>query len=424
MTNINLTYKVAVIGAGQAGLAISYFLQKEDIKHIVLEENIIGYSWITQRWDSFKMNTPNWMTELPDMELPKEIREHFMTRDEFVTYLNNYAQRFELPILEKHKVIDVEKYENHFIVVAENKGNMHKIQADVVIIASGMMNESKFPKLAEKVPDNIVQFHASEYKNPNQLPDGDILVVGGGQSGCQIAEELALSGEKVYLASSKVPRAPRRYRGKDIMEWIDIMGIQDTSVNELNKNPKLNATQPQSSGVGLFGHTISYQSLNKSGVTILGSFKDIDDKTFYFADNSRENICFADDTSRMIKENIDLFLSKHPELETSIMEEDVADLPDIDCISASKFDEIHIMQSNITSIIWATGFGYDFSYLDTSLLDEKGVPKHVEGVIQTDNLYCIGFPWLRKKKSGLVYGVKEDAEVIVQKIKTANKILI
>lgn len=414
MTDTDYTYKVAVIGAGQAGLATSYFLQKAGIKHIVLEEHIIGHSWVSQRWDSFKMNTPNWMTELPGMQLPEEIRNHFMTKDEFVEYLTNYAQQFELPVLEKHKVLNIEKQRNLFTIIAENEGNTYKIQANTIVIASGTMNKPKFPAMAGKVQDHIVQLHASEYKNPNQLPNGSSLVVGGGQSGCQIAEELTLAGRKVYLASSKVPRAPRRYKGRDIMEWLDVMGIQDITVQQLRENPKLNATQPQSSGVGLLGHTVSYQFLNKSGVTILGTFKNIANGTFYFADNTKENIRFADDTSQMIKENINVFLKKHPELETGMEEEDFADLPDIDCVSASEHDQINIEQSNITSIIWATGFGYDFSYLDNSLLDDKGVPKHTDGILPTESLYCIGFPWLRKKKSGLVFGVQEDAEVITK----------
>lgn len=416
MININLTYKVAVIGAGQAGLATSYFLQKAGIKHLVLEENVIGHSWISQRWNSFKMNTPNWMTELPEMQLPEEIQEHFMTKNDFVDYLNNYAQQFQLPILEKHKVLNIEKHENHFIIVVENQEKTHKIQANTVVVASGIMNKPKFPVLANKVSDSILQFHASEYKSPNQLPNGNILVVGGGQSGCQIAEELALSGRKIYLASSKVPRSPRRYRGKDIMKWLNIMGDQDTPAQRICENPKLKITQPQSSGIGLLGHTISYQSLNELGVTILGSFRDVEDKTFYFDDNAKENIRFADNTSRMLKDNIDLFLSKCPESEITTMEEDIADLPDIDCLLASDINEINTIHSNITSIIWATGFGYDFSYLDSSLLNDLGEPKHIDGIMASENLYCIGFPWLRKKKSGLVFGVKEDAEVIVQQI--------
>ncbi len=421
MTTTDPYYKVAIIGAGQAGLATSYYLQKSGIKHIVLEKNVIGSSWVSQRWDSFKMNTPNWMTALPEMPLPKATSQQFMTKNEFVDYLNKYVQQFKLPIAEAHQVIQLKKQEDSFTIFADNQGKRLEIKADFVVIASGIMNKPKFPKLAQKIPENILQLHASDYKNPNQLPDGKTLVVGGGQSGCQIAEEIALSGKKVYLASSKVPRAPRRYRGKDIMEWLEIMGIQDTLTQDVKSTAQLQNKQPQSSGVGVFGHTISYQSLHQLGVAILGSFKGINKKAFHFSDNAKENIRFADDTSQSIKENIDGFLSKHPELNTGITEEDEADLPDMHCSSASEVKEISIKQSEITSIIWATGFGYDFSYMSPSILNDKGSPAHCNGIMNTEHLYCIGFPWLRKKKSGLVFGIQEDAEFLVEKIKNTQR---
>lgn len=410
----NLIYKVAIIGAGQSGLAASYFLQKEGIAHIVLEQNIIGHSWISQRWDSFKMNTPNWMTGLPGMEFSIQKRANFMTKNEFAAYLNRYAAQFNLPVSENQKVISVEKEKDDYTITIESERNIYRIKTKAVVIASGMMNQVKFPELAKKVPKSMLQLHASEYKNPGALPEGDILVVGGGQSGCQIAEELALRGKRVYLASSKVPRAPRRYKGRDVMEWMDRMGVQDITAEQLRENPELNGTQPQSSGMGTLGHTISYQSLHQLGVTILGSLKNIDDKTFYFADNVKENISFADDASGRIKDNVDSYLLKHPELDSHIREEDTADLPDINFAAASDSNEIE--KSNLTTVIWAAGFNYSFPYLDAALLDDKGIPKHMDGVMSDKGLFCIGFPWLRKKKSGLVYGVTEDAEVMVQKI--------
>ncbi|WP_417886038.1 NAD(P)-binding domain-containing protein [Zunongwangia sp.] len=419
MTSKKINYKVAIIGAGQAGLATSYYLQKSGINHIVLEKNVIGSSWVSQRWDSFKMNTPNWMTALPEMPLTKAISQQFMTKNEFVAYLKAYVQKFKLPIVEEHQVLQLKKQTDSFTILAANKGKRLEIKADFVVIASGIMNKPKFPKLAQKIPDNIVQLHAATYKNPNQLPKGRTLVVGGGQSGCQIAEELALSGKKVYLASSKVPRAPRRYRGRDIMEWLDIMGIQDTLTQDVKSTQQVQTKQPQSSGVGVFGHTISYQSLHQVGVAILGSFKGIDNATFYFSDNAKENIRFADDASQAIKENIDGFLIKHPELNTEVTEKDKADFPDANYSSASEIKEISIKQAEITSIIWATGFGYDFSYLESALLNDTGSPVHNNGIMNTERLYCIGFPWLRKKKSGLVYGIQEDAKFLVKKIKNA-----
>ena len=245
------------------------------------------------------------------------------------------------------------------------------------------------------------------------------MVVGAAQSGCQIAEELTLAGKKIYLASSKVPRAPRRYKGKDVMEWMNLMGIQDITAQQLQQNPKLNATQPQSSGMGLLGHTVSYQSLYRLGVTILGSLKEVENDIFHFENNTKEHIRFADETSTNIKNGIDEFINSHPKITISYEEPDEADLPDKEFISASDIVRLSLTDDNIASVIWATGFGYDFSYMDmdADLLNESKKPIHTNGKID-NGLYCLGFPWLRKKKSGLVYGLQEDAEMIVKEILT------
>ena len=418
---MDLTQDIIIIGAGQAGLSASYFLQKEGIKHVILEQNEIGSSWIWQRWDSFKMNTPNWMSWFPGMELPTEIREHFMTKDEFVTYLRKYVDTFELPVMEGYKVVRL-KYQNElFIISTENNGQQTEWRAKSVIVASGMMNKVQLHRSSPYISPNIMQLHASEYKNPQQLPEGNILVVGAAQSGCQIAEELALAGRKAYLASSMVPRVPRRYKGKDIMEWMDLMGTHDITVQQLQQNPKLNATQPQSSGMGLLGHTVSYQSLHRMGVQILGSLNSVENGIFNFEDNAKANILFADECSANIKNGIDEFINRHSNIRASDEETDEADFPDKELTSAHTSKEISPTDKNITTIIWATGFGYDFSYMEAKFLDESGKPKHTNGKIY-EGLYCLGFPWLRKKKSGLIYGVREDAELIVQELLNGKKI--
>lgn len=412
---MDLTHDIIIIGAGQAGLSASYFLQQEGIKHVILEQNEIGHSWISQRWESFKMNTPNWMNWLPGMELPTEIRNHFMTKAEFTSYLREYAATFNLPVKAGFKVVHLQQQDELFIITTESKGRLAEWRAKHVIIASGMMNKEQLPPISLTVSPAIMQLHASSYSHPHQLADGNILIVGAGQSGCQIAEELAVAGRKVYLASSKVPRVPRRYKGKDVMEWMDLMGIQDTTTDELQQNPTLNATQPQSSGVGLLGHTISYQSLHRMGVEVLGSLHSVENGIFNFDDNVKAHILFADECSANIKNSIDEFINRHSNIRASEEETDEADFPDKEFVSASQLTKLSSTDENITAVIWATGFGYDFSYLDAKFLDESGKPKHVNGKIY-EGLYCLGFPWLRKKKSGLIYGVREDAEIIVKEL--------
>lgn len=406
---------VIVIGAGQAGLAISYYLKNHKIRHVVLEQHCIGSSWKEQRWDSFKMNTPNWMTTLPEMDIPVNKREQFMMKEEFIMYLRRYARAFDLPILKKNKVVDIEKTDAGFVVNVEQEGGFYTFLSKVVVIASGIMNKILLPKISKNLPVHIKQFHASEYKNVKQMPAGNILVVGGGQSGCQIAEELALANRKVYLAGSKVARAPRRYKGKDIMEWMDKLGMMDMSNKILMEKSNLIAVQPQVSGLGLLGHTVSYQSLYSLGVTILGGLKDVDYENLYFDDNGKSNIRYADETSIFIKSQVDAYLEKYSVLTTE-EEEDFADLPDNYCVAACDLRVICLRNFDITAIIWATGFGYDFSYLNASLVDDTGKPQHTAGEMLEEGCYCIGFPWLRNKKSGLVYGVNDDALLIVEKI--------
>ncbi|MNK32331.1 putative oxidoreductase CzcO [compost metagenome] len=345
-----------------------------------------------------------------------------MTKNEFVTYLKRYVEVHDLPVRENYKVIKLYRENDQFTIITEYNGQRTQWRANTVVIASGLMNKPKLPELSTKIKQNILQLHASAYKNPEQLPEGNILIVGAGQSGCQIAEELALAGKEVYLASSKVPRAPRRYKGRDVMEWMDLMGIQDSIAQQLHTDAKLNVAQPQSLGMGLLGHTLSYQSIYHLGVTVLGSLKDIANDVFYFADNAKEHIHFADKTSADIKNKIDDFLKKNTEMQFDENMTDLADLPDQHVISACEIEKLKLPVNKVSTIIWATGFGYDFGYMDKSLLHGSNRPVQKDGKIE-NGLYCIGFPWLRKKKSGLVYGVREDAEIIVKEIcKEAGKL--
>lgn len=409
--NIISTYPVIIIGAGQAGIAVSYYLKQSNIKHVVLEKSAIAASWKTQRWDSFSMNTPNWMTTLPGMDAAGN-KHGFMTGTDFSTYLETYATTFSLPIHEGCEVVSVNRKGKGYELITKSKQEEAKWYASHVVIASGMINVPKLPGLSSQLPFTVNQLHAANYKNPGQLKDGGVLIVGAGQTGCQLAEELALAGKNVYLAGSRVPRVPRRYKGKDIMEWQQITGAMDVPAEMLKANAGLNAMQPQVSGKGVLGHTVSYQSLHSMGVTVLGTFTGFENEKFTFTDNSAVFIQFADRASEAIKQKVAAFTALHPEILTKDEDVDVADITDENLDSASGITEIKAGIEGITTVIWATGFGYDFNYLDTSLLDEKQRPMHVNGIMAGTGLYCIGFPWLRTKKSGLVYGVADDAAFV------------
>ena len=222
-------YPVVIVGGGQAGLSISYCLKERDLDHIVFEKNQIANAWRSQRWDSFCLVTPNWQCQLPGYPYKGNEPEGFIKKDEIVAYIENYARSFNPPIKEGVEVLNLRRGDRGIFEVATSIGDY---TADQVVVAAGAYHQPKIPKISERLPEHILQVHSSKYKNPESLPDGAVLVIGTGQSGCQIAEDLHLAGRKVHLCVGSAPRSPRRYRGKDAVEWLDLMGYYDLSIDQ------------------------------------------------------------------------------------------------------------------------------------------------------------------------------------------------
>jgi putative flavoprotein involved in K+ transport len=418
--NLNLkdsTYEVIVIGAGQAGLGISYFLKKNELNHVVFEKGRIGESWLSQRWDSFALNTPNHLSVLPGDNYTGSDPEAFLSSKEFAGVLEKYALRFQLPVSENSKVVALEQNIDplQFNVSVSENGNVKDYFSRQVVIASGSMNGKKIPSFSDKISTDIYQLHTSEYKNSAQLPKGSVLVVGSAQSGCQIAEDLLDEGRKVFLSTSMVPRAPRRYRGKDMVEWFSITKFFDLPTEEVTDPQILAMKQPQISGLGKLGHTVSLQYLAKRGATILGKLEKAEKTTIYLQPNAALHVKFADDYSMKIKGMVDSYIQQN-EISAPQPEKDDADLPDPTGSCASSISSLDLIENDIHSIIWTTGFGADFSWIKVPVLDNDGNPKHKNGISEIEGLYFIGFPWLRKRKSGIILGIKEDAEFIANEI--------
>ncbi|HEY9296069.1 MAG TPA: NAD(P)-binding domain-containing protein, partial [Phormidium sp.] len=232
-------YSVIIVGGGQAGLSMSYCLKERGIDHIVFEKNQIGYSWRSKRWDSFCLVTPNWQCKLPGHPYSGNDPYGFMQKDEIVQYIESYAASFDPPVKEGVEVLKV--CQDSAQSVFEVTTSIGHYTADQVVIASGSYHQPKIPKLAERLPDTIVQLHSSAYRNAESLPDGSVLVIGTGQSGCQIAEDLHLAGKQVHLCVGGAPRSPRRYRGKDVVDWLDQMGYYDLSIDEHPQKEKVRA---------------------------------------------------------------------------------------------------------------------------------------------------------------------------------------
>ncbi|HSG17695.1 MAG TPA: NAD(P)/FAD-dependent oxidoreductase [Anaerolineae bacterium] len=407
-----------IVGAGQAGLGVSYFLQQNGRKHIVFEQGQVGESWLSQRWDSFKLNTPNFMNVLPGLHFDGLESDGFWRPDELVHHFQRYIEHFQLPVRTGVTVVSVEQSEDegHFIVKTRTNGEGEEsVTSRSVVIASGSQRTPKIPSIQSRLPNDIVQLHTAGYRSASALPPGAIVIVGSGQSGCQIAEDLLAAGRAVYLCTSKVGRAPRRYRGRDILEWWIDMKFIDVTLASLEDESISRAAQPQVSGLGRYGHTVSLQQLARQGVVILGRLLDVNTGTLVLSDDAAAHVRFADELSQRLKDGVDAYLEKAG-ITPPPLEDDPADAPDpqADCVSSLR--RLNLRDEKVSTIIWTTGFTADFSWIHLPVLDENGRPVHQRGVSPVCGLYFIGFPWLNSRKSGIIYGIAEDAGYIANTI--------
>ncbi len=413
--NSNETLDVIIIGAGQTGLSTSYFLKKNGISHVVFERGTIGDSWL-KRWDSFKLNSQHQFNLLPDEPTGHNSPTTFITAPQYIDRLVNYAHDHKLPVLENTKVISVDKspIDDKFIVETIQNGKKITWSSKQVVIASGAENDPQLPGMSEQVPQNIFQIHAIEYKNPAALPEGAVLVVGSGTSGVQIAEDLVEAKRKVYLATSSVARVPRKYRGRDIMEWMTDLHFFDKPTAAA-EDFEVNMKAPLMSGIGELGHTISLQSLHRHGVILLGRLNNINKNFLAFDNNLEDNIKFGDHFSAQVKGGIDQFILA-TNTHAAPPEIDEADLPDDSFLNYKPESTLDLNTHNITSIIWATGFKTDFGWIKLPVLDERGKAIHSNGITSIKGLYFNGLPWLRNLKSSLIFGAADDAKFVTNSI--------
>ncbi len=410
---------VIVIGAGQAGLSISYFLQRDGVRHLVLERARIGESWRTQRWDSFMLNSPNKLNVLPGDAYTGDDPDGFSAARSFIAYLEGYAHRFGLPVREHSPVMSVERNSRDYHVTALVGGKMKMYGCRQIVVASGAMSEPKAPRFSRAIPAGIRQYHAGEYRSPSELPPGSVLVVGSAQSGLQIAEDLLGGGRRVFLSTSAVGRVPRRYRGRDILDWLLTIGYLDMKTEEVVDPRDLAMRQPQVSGVGRLGHTQSLQFLARKGAVILGKIDSVDGRVLHIQPNAADHIRFSDEVSARVKAMIEQYIAGH-KLDAPHPEPDPADEPDTDGICASPLRTLDLVKENITAIIWATGFSGDYAYLKDHPVDGNGLPLHRNGISKATGLFFLGMPWLRKRKSGVILGIEEDAAFIMESLKASQ----
>ena len=418
----NKHFPVVVVGGGQAGLSVSYCLKQKDIEHIVFEKNAIAHSWATKRWDSFCLVTPNWQCTLPGYPYAGDDPHGFMPRDEIVEYVRSYADAFDPPIKEGVAVEKISKGDFNF----EIETSVGCYSAEQVVVAIGGYHQPKVPRMAERLPDDVVQLHSSTYKTPDDLPAGAVLVVGTGQSGCQISEDLHLAGRQVHLCVGGAPRSPREYRGKDVVDWLDQLGYYDMPVDEHpQKEAVRHKTNHYVTGRG-GGREIDLRQFAIEGMQLYGRLNRIEriskdasnasvDTRLVFNDDLKENLDHADDVAESIKGTIDKYIQKEQiEAPTESRYQPVWQPQDIP-------ESIGLESANINTAIWATGYHTDFSWIEVPAFDGKGYPTHRRGVTSEEGLYFLGLPWLYTWGSGRFSGVARDAAYLADHIALKQK---
>ena len=409
--------EAVVIGGGQAGLGASHHLARHGIEHTVLERGLIAETWRSQRWDSFVLNTPNWMNRLPGEADTSELRDGFAGRDAYIAHLQAYADSHQIPIQTGMNVTAVSPRAKGgtFVVSVEDGNGTVDIETRNVIVASGLQRMPKVPAIAGALPDAVRQLHTADYRCPADLPTGAVLIVGSAQTGVQITEDLLDAGRTIYLCTSPVGRLRRRYRGRDTMEWLLAAGWWDMTLERL-PDPQIRfARQPAISGVGRFGHTVSLQYLAERGAILLGRPTAIEGDRLLLDDTVGANIAFGDQKSAEFNVQLE-DATRADGVELPALEPDPADAPHSDPSSVRSPRELDLESAGIGTVVWATGFGGDLGYLPTPAVDERGAPVHVRGVAEVPGIYFLGFPWLSARRSGVIFGIDQDAGYIADQV--------
>ncbi|HIQ55018.1 FAD-dependent oxidoreductase [Pseudomonas abyssi] len=409
MTSANKTphHSVIIIGGGQAGLSASYYLQQQGVDHLLLEKSALTNAWRTQRWDAFCLVTPNWQCQLPGYPYAGDDPHGFMKKDEIIAYLDGFIEMVNAPCRTGVTVQQVKPRAQGGYLVRTSDG---EFTADQVIVASGGYQVPIIPRLAERVPTEIKQIHSEQYRNADLLPEGNVLVVGSGQSGAQIAEDLHLAGRKVFLAVGDAPRCARFYRGRDVVDWLDEMKYYDISVDKhpLREGVRDNTNHYLTGRDG--GRDIDLRRFATEGMELFGLLTGLEGSNLQFAPDLASKLEAADAVYERINRSIDNYI-----------EENAIDAPSGKHYQPvwkpeAEREQLDLRTAGITSIIWCIGFAPDFRYVEASVFDGHGHPVHHRGVTAQPGLYFLGLPWLHTWGSGRFSGIARDAEYLAEQI--------
>ncbi len=401
----NQDIEVLVVGAGQAGIAMSEHLGLHGVPHLVVERDRIAERWRTWRWDSLVANGPAWHDRFPGQEFNTD-PDAFATKDEVADYLAAYAEKIDAPIRTGVEVTSVRRNNDGAGFHVETSEGT--IRARYVVAATGAFQKPIIPRV---IPDSsgIHQIHSSSYRNPQELPAGAVLVVGAGSSGVQIADELQRSGRQVYLAVGPHDRPPRSYRGRDFCWWLGVLGKWDAAAPPRGAE---HVTIAVSGAHG--GHTVDFRALASNGITLLGMSGPFENGIMHFANDLRANIVNGDANYLSMLDEADAYIARNG---LDLPEEPQARVlgPEPDCVT-NPILELDLAAAGITSIIWAIGFAFDYGWLQVDAFNEKGQPTHQRGISSEPGIYFLGLPWQSRRGSSFIWGVWHDAKYLADQI--------
>lgn len=393
-----------VVGAGQAGVAASEHLGKNGIPHLVLERDRIAERWRTARWDSLVANGPAWHDRFPNMDFPGD-PDAFVTKDGVADYFEAYVRQIGAPVRCGVEVKRVTRLNGRPGFRVETSTG--EIEATYVIAATGAFQTPSIPPIVPETP-GITQIHSSDYRNPAQLADGAVLVVGAGSSGVQIADELLAAGRKVYLSVGPHDRPPRAYRGRDFVWWLGVLNKWDADANPSSEHTTIAVSGAHG------GHTVDFRKLAARGMVLLGRTEDCAEGKMRFASDLATNVARGDENYLSLLDEADAYVLRNG---LDLPEEPQARLigPDPACMT-DPILSLDLEAAGITTILWATGFSVDYSWLPAAALDASGKPRHQRGVSTEPGIYYLGLPWQTRRGSSFIWGVWHDAKYVADHI--------
>jgi len=395
-----------VVGGGQAGLAMSEHLSACGVPHVVLERHRIAERWRSERWDSLVANGPAWHDRFPGMEFSDLDPDAFAPKERVADYFVAYAETIAAPVRCGVEVKSVERNAGRPGFRVQTSQGV--LDADNVVAATGPFQRPVVPALVPTEP-GLVQIHSSAYRNPGQLPGGGVMVVGAGSSGVQIADELSRAGRQVWLSVGPHDRPPRAYRGRDYVWWLGVLGEWDAEVPKAGRE---HVTIAVSGARG--GHTVDFRRLAAQGINLVGVTRSFRDGVLTFAPDLADSIAQGDANYLSVLDQADAYVARYG---LDLPEEPGARVidPDPPCVTDPVL-ELNLAAAGITSILWATGYAFDFGWLAVDVFDERGRPRHQRGVSAVPGLYFLGLPWLSKRGSSFIYGVWHDAKYLADHV--------